>query len=217
MARIGSHSWPARITPTVRASLLALAAATGVHLTEPQLDDPDFDVDAFVARLDPAAARLVAGTLRNSANPTVLRAGYKTNVIPGLAEGEVDGRTLPGPGLAAEFEAVLDELTGPDVEWSYRQRSRALTAPVDAPLFAAMSAALLAHDPGAQVVPFSMTGGTDAKQFSELGLQAYGFSPLRLPPGFDFQGLFHGVDERVPADALAFGAAVLDDLLSTVG
>ncbi|MEY9836708.1 M20/M25/M40 family metallo-hydrolase [Streptacidiphilus sp. EB103A] len=217
MARIGSHSWPARITPTVRASLLALAAATGVPLTGPQLDDPDFDVDAFVARLDPAAARLVAGTLRNSANPTVLRAGYKTNVIPGLAGGEVDGRTLPGPGLAAEFEAALDELTGPDVEWSYRQQSRALTAPVDAPLFAAMSAALLAHDPGAHVVPFSMTGGTDAKQFAELGLRAYGFSPLRLPPGFDFQGLFHGVDERVPADALAFGAAVLDDLLSTVG
>ncbi len=217
MARIGEHRWPARITPTVRASLLALGAATGVPLTGPELDDPAFDVDAFVARLDPAAARLVAGTLRNSANPTVLRAGYKTNVIPGLAEGEVDGRILPGPGLAGEFEAALDQLTGPDVEWSYRHRSPALMAPVDAPLFTAISTAMLAHDPGAHVVPFSMTGGTDAKSFSELGVQAYGFSPLRLPPGFDFQGLFHGVDERVPAEALAFGATVLDDLLSTVG
>jgi acetylornithine deacetylase/succinyl-diaminopimelate desuccinylase-like protein len=62
-----------------------------------------------------------------------------------------------------------------------------------------------------------MTGGTDAKQFSELGINAYGFSPLLLPPGYDFQGLFHGVDERVPTDALRFGAAVLDDFLSVLG
>ncbi|MHA6764883.1 M20/M25/M40 family metallo-hydrolase [Streptacidiphilus sp. PAMC 29251] len=217
MARIGEHEWPVRITPTVRAALLALGAATGVPLSVREVDDPAFDVDAYVARLDPAAARLVAATLRNSANPTVLQAGYKTNVIPGLATGHVDGRTLPGEGPAAEFEATLDKLTGADVDWDYLHRSGALTAPVDAPIFAAMRDAVLAHDPGAAVVPFSMTGGTDAKQFSQLGIHGYGFSPLRLPPGFDFQGLFHGVDERVPADALRFGAAVLDDFLSTLG
>ncbi|MEY9964023.1 acetylornithine deacetylase/succinyl-diaminopimelate desuccinylase-like protein [Streptacidiphilus sp. MAP12-16] len=217
MARIGEYEWPVRITPTVRASLLALGEATGLPLSAREVDDPGFDADGYVARLDPAAVKLVAAAIRNSANPTVLQAGYKTNVIPGLAVGEVDGRTLPGAGSVAEFEAVLDELTGPDVEWSYLHGTTALTAPVDAPIFAAMRAALLAHDPGASVVPFSMTGGTDAKQFSELGIAGYGFSPLRLPPGFDFQGLFHGVDERVPVDALHFGAAVLDDFLSTVG
>ncbi|MEZ0090125.1 M20/M25/M40 family metallo-hydrolase [Streptacidiphilus sp. EB129] len=217
MTRIGEHRWPVRITPTVRAGLLALATATGTALSEAELDDPSFDVDSYLARLDPVAAQFVAGTVRNSANPTVLRAGYKTNVIPGLAEGEVDGRTLPGPGLAEEFEAVLDELTGPDVDWAYQHRSQALTAPVDAAIFAAMRDAVLAHDPGAHVVPFSMTGGTDAKQFAQLGIAGYGFSPLRLPPGFDFQGLFHGVDERVPVDALRFGAGVLDDFLRTVG
>ena len=217
MARIGEHRWPVRLTPTVRAALLALGAATGVPLAAAELDDPGFDVDAYVRRLDPAAAKLVAGTLRNSANPTVLQAGYKTNVIPGLATGQVDGRTLPGDGPAAEFEAALDELTGPHVDWDYLHRSTALTAPVDAPIFAAMRDAVLAHDPGAAVVPFSMTGGTDGKQFSQLGIHNYGFSPLRLPPGFDFQGLFHGVDERVPTDALRFGTAVLDDFLSTVG
>ncbi|MFC1411567.1 M20/M25/M40 family metallo-hydrolase [Streptacidiphilus sp. N1-12] len=217
MARIGEHRWPVRITPTVRAALLALGAATGVPLRPDQVDDPGFDVDGYLERLDPAAAKLIAGTLRNSANPTVLQAGYKTNVIPGLATGQVDGRTLPGEGLAAEFEAALDLLTGPDVDWDYLHRSTALTAPVDAPIFAAMRDAVLAHDPGAVVVPYSMTGGTDAKQFSQLGIHGYGFSPLRLPPGYDFQGLFHGVDERVPADALRFGAAVLDDFLSTLG
>jgi acetylornithine deacetylase/succinyl-diaminopimelate desuccinylase-like protein len=215
MARIGEHRWPVRITPTVRAALLAIGAATGVPLSADEVDDPGFDADGFLARLDPAAARLVVATVRNSANPTVLRAGYKTNVIPGLAEGEVDGRTMPG--LGAEFEAALDELTGADVDWSYLHREPALSAPVDAPVFAAMREALLAHDPGAAVVPFCMSGGTDAKQFSRLGITGYGFSPLRLPPGFDFQGLFHGVDERVPADALVFGAAVLDDFLTAVG
>jgi acetylornithine deacetylase/succinyl-diaminopimelate desuccinylase-like protein len=215
MTRIGGHEWPVRITPTVRAALLALAEATGVPLDPAEVDDPAFDADGYLAKLDPAAARLVVATVRNSANPTVLQAGYKTNVIPGLAVGEVDGRTLPG--LAAEFEATLDQLTGPDVDWSYLHRETALTAPVDTPVFAAMRAALLARDPGAAVVPFCMSGGTDAKQFSRLGIAGYGFSPLRLPPGFDFQGLFHGVDERVPADALRFGAAVLDDFLSTAG
>jgi len=215
MTRIGGHEWPVRITPTVRAALLALGGATGVPLTGAELDDPGFDVDGYLAKLDPAAAGLVVASIRNSANPTVLQAGYKTNVIPGLAVGEVDGRTLPG--LGAEFEATMDELTGPDVDWSYLHRETALTAPVDAPLFAAMRAALLAHDPGAAVVPFCMSGGTDAKQFSRLGISGYGFSPLRLPPGYDFQGLFHGVDERVPVDALRFGAAVLDDFLSSVG
>ena len=215
MTRIGWHSWPVRITPTVRAALLALGEATGVPLTPAEVDDPAFDADGYLARLDPAAARLVAASLRNSANPTVLQAGYKTNVIPGLAVGEVDGRTMPG--LAAEFEAALDQLTGPEVDWSYLHRENALVAPVDTAVFAAMRAALLAHDPGATVVPFCMSGGTDAKQFSRLGITGYGFSPLRLPPGYDFQGLFHGVDERVPVDALRFGAAVLDDFLSSVG
>ena len=215
MTRIGEHTWPVRITPTVRAALLALGEATGVSLSAAEVDDPDFDADGFLAALDPAAAKLVVATVRNSSNPTVLQAGYKTNVIPGLAVGEVDGRTMPG--LTEEFEAALDELTGPYVDWSYLHKETALTAPVDSPLFAAMGKALLAHDPGATVVPFSMSGGTDGKQFSRLGIRNYGFSPLRLPPGFDFQGLFHGVDERVPVDALHFGAAVLDDFLSTVG
>ena len=215
MTRIGGHQWPVRITPTVRAALLALGEATGVPLTPAEVDDPAFDADGYLARLDPEAARLVLASLRNSANPTVLQAGYKTNVIPGLALGEVDGRTMPG--LVKEFEAVLDELTGPDVDWSYLHQEDALSAPVDAPVFAAMRDALLARDPGAAVVPYCMSGGTDAKQFARLGVTGYGFSPLLLPPGFDFQGLFHGVDERVPAEALRFGAAVLDDFLSSVG
>jgi acetylornithine deacetylase/succinyl-diaminopimelate desuccinylase-like protein len=213
MTRIGEHRWPLRLTPTVRAALLSLAEITGTPLDLAEPDGPH-GPDAFLAATDPAAAKLVEATLRNSANPTVLTAGYKTNVIPGTAVGRVDGRTLPGPGLAAEFEVALDALTGPDVAWDYQHRTPALEAPVESPTFAGMAEALLAHDPGAHVVPMCMSGGTDAKQFSRLGITGYGFSPLRLPPGFDYQGLFHGVDECVPVDAVEFGTRVLDDFLS---
>jgi acetylornithine deacetylase/succinyl-diaminopimelate desuccinylase-like protein len=210
VARIDAYAWPVRLTPTVRAALTSIGAAVGVAV------DPDatgFDVDAALARLGPAR-RLVDATVRNSANPTMLSAGYKVNVIPRVATGRIDGRVLPG--TEDEFEAALDELTGPAVDWSYHHRSPALSAPVDSPTFAAMSAAVLAEDPGAHVVPVCMAGGTDAKQFSRLGIVGYGFAPLKLPQSFDYHALFHGVDERVTVDALRFGVRVLDRFLSSV-
>jgi len=63
-------------------------------------------------------------------------------------------------------------------------------------------------------VPYLMSGGTDAKSFSLLGIRCFGFAPLRLPPDLDFMSLFHGIDERVPVDALRFGVRVLDRFLS---
>jgi acetylornithine deacetylase/succinyl-diaminopimelate desuccinylase-like protein len=203
IARIGAHEWPLRITPTVRAALTELSALYGA--------EPDFtDVDAMVDRLGPAS-QLVVSTLRNSANPTVLEAGYKVNVIPEHARAEVDGRVVPGG--EAEFAATMDALCGPDVEWDYQHRTEPLTAPVDSPAFAAMRAAVLKFDPEGHPVPICMSGGTDAKQFSRLGITGYGFSPLGLPPGFGYGTLAHGVDERVPVDGLRFGLRVLDDFL----
>jgi acetylornithine deacetylase/succinyl-diaminopimelate desuccinylase-like protein len=207
VARIGEHEWPVRLTPTVKAALRELAALYGV---EADPDAPDFDVDALLGKLGRSAA-LVAPTVRNSANPTMLDAGYKVNVVPGTATAQVDGRMVPGG--EEEFTATLDRLTGPDVDWEFQHREIPLTAPVDSPTFAAMRAALEHFDPDAHVVPYAMSGGTDAKQFSRLGITGYGFSPLRLPEGFDYQALFHGVDERVPVDALHFGVRVLDRFL----
>ncbi|MEH0548113.1 M20/M25/M40 family metallo-hydrolase [Streptomyces sp. B21-105] len=205
VTRIGEHAWPLRLTPTVRAALTELAALYGI---ETDLSD----VDALLEKLGPAAA-LVEATVRNSANPTMLDAGYKLNVIPGTAVGYVDGRYLPGG--EEEFRATLDALTGPDVDWEFAHREVALQAPVDAPLFAQMRAAVQEFAPEGHVVPYCMSGGTDAKQFSRLGITGYGFAPLRLPPGLDYQALFHGVDERVPVEALHFGVRVLDRLLRT--
>jgi acetylornithine deacetylase/succinyl-diaminopimelate desuccinylase-like protein len=137
----------------------------------------------------------------------MLAAGYKVNVIPAEATACVDGRVLPG--CDEEFAALLDELTGPDVSWEYLHREIALEAPADAPVVGAMAAALLAEDPGGTVVPYCMSGGTDAKQFSRLGIAGYGFTPLQLPPDFDYYEMFHGVDERVPVAALEFAVRVV--------
>lgn len=217
VARIGAHEWPVRLTPTVRAALARLAELYAVEMAADaphfDVDAPNFDVDALLGRLG-AAAKLVEPTVRNSANPTMLSAGYKVNVIPGSAVAYVDGRVLPEG--EAEFRTTMDELTGPGVSWDYDHREVALQAPVDSPTYGAMRAAIERFDPDGHVVPYCMSGGTDAKQFSRLGITGYGFSPLKLPEGFDYQALFHGVDERVPVEGLHFGVRVLDHFLRTV-
>ncbi|WP_017617167.1 M20/M25/M40 family metallo-hydrolase, partial [Nocardiopsis gilva] len=214
VARIQAHQWPVRLTPVTRAAITEIAAAVGIKV---DLDAPDFDperdLDTLLERLGPAA-NLLRPTVRNSTNPTMLEAGYKVNVIPETATAGVDGRVLPG--AEDEFRATLDRLTGPRVEWDYHHRSVPLMAPVESPTYAAMRSALLAHDPDAHVVPVCLSGGTDAKQFSALGISGYGFTPLRLPPELNYAALFHGVDERVPVDALRFGARVMDRFLTTV-
>jgi acetylornithine deacetylase/succinyl-diaminopimelate desuccinylase-like protein len=196
VARIGAYQWPERLIPTVRAAIETIAAATGAEPEPGALG---------------SAAALVAGTIRNSANPTMLSAGYKLNVIPGEATGYVDGRVLPG--CQDEFAATLDELTGPDVSWEYAHAEPPVQAPLDGPLMAAMIAALLATDPGGIVVPYCMTGGTDAKQFARLGMTCYGFTPLVLPPGYDYHAMFHGTDERIPLAALESGVRIVDHFL----
>ena len=197
VTRIGSYEWPVRLIPTVRAAIDAIAAAVGAS--------------AEVGALGSADA-LVAGTVRNSANPTMLSAGYKVNVIPGEAVAYVDGRVLPG--YESEFAATMDELTGVDVGWEYVHSEVPLEAPLDTPLVAAMRRALLAEDPGAVVVPYCMTGGTDAKQFARLGMRCYGFTPLVLPAGYDYYAMFHGVDERIPVSALEAGVRIMDAFLT---
>ncbi|MFJ7204948.1 M20/M25/M40 family metallo-hydrolase [Streptomyces sp. NPDC098789] len=210
VARIGAHEWPVRITDTVAACLTELAAHQGMSV-DPKA--PGFDLDALLDQLGPVRM-LVEGTLRNSANPSMLEAGYKVNVIPGRATAYIDGRMLPGG--EAEFHATLDALTGPDVAWEFHHREVALQAPVHGRTFAVLREAVEHFDPEGRVVPFCMAGGTDAKQFSRLGITGYGYSPLKLPPGFDYWSLFHGVDERVPVEALHFGVKVLDRALRTL-
>lgn len=205
VARIGEHRWPVRWTPTVRAFLDRMSVELGAPL------DPD-DPDALVAQLG-SLGRMVGATLRNTATPTMLEAGYKVNVVPQTASAHVDGRFLAG--AEDELLATIDELLGPQVRRETVLHDVALEAPYDADLVGAMTAALQAEDPGCETVPYCLSGGTDNKALSRLGIQGYGFSPLQLPPDLDFPALFHGVDERVPVDGLRFGARVLARFLQS--
>ena len=209
VARIGRHAWPLQLTPTVRALLEGVADLTGLPFDP---EDPGA-VDALVDALGAGPARFVGATLRHSTNPTRLAAGYKENVVPGSATAAVDGRFLPG--LSEEFDATVAELAGPHVRIEDVVRDTGLEVPFEGGLVDAMVAAVLAEDPGAHVLPYMLSGGTDNKSMSRLGMAGYGFAPLRLPADLDFAGMFHGVDERVPVDALRFGTRVLDRLLTT--
>lgn len=204
--RLAAHSWPVRLTPAVRAFLEVAGPALGIEIDLS-------DIDATLRRLGPAA-KIVENTVRNSTTPTVLSAGYKVNVIPGVAQAEVDTRVLPG--TEEELLAEVDRLIGPDVRREFITRQPAVQAPVASPWFTAMASALEAADPGALVVPFCMGGGTDAKAFAQLGMDCFGFAPLWLPEGFDLRLMAHGVDERVPVEGLRFGVNVLDHFLSRV-
>ncbi|MPZ80602.1 MAG: M20/M25/M40 family metallo-hydrolase [Actinophytocola sp.] len=205
VARLGAHQFPVVVTDSVRAFLESMTALTGLEFDED-------DLPGSVAKLGPFA-RVVGATLRDTANPTMLTAGYKANVIPSVAEAVVDCRVLPGRETA--FERELDEILGPDVEREWVTHLPSVETTFDGALVDAMTAAVQSEDPGARTMPYVLSGGTDAKAFHTLGIRCFGFAPLRLPPDLDFTALFHGVDERVPVDAVRFGTRVLDRFLRT--
>ncbi len=205
VARIGTYEWPHKITDAQRAFLGAVSEAFDIQL------DPD-RAEETLAKLG-SIARMVGATMSNTANPTMLQAGYKHNVIPGRATAAIDGRFVPGG--RDEFFATIDELIGDRVRYEVATENVAVETEFSGALVQAMQACLVAEDPGARAVPYLMSGGTDAKAWTKLGIRCFGFAPLRLPPDLDFVGMFHGVDERVPTESLEFGARVLDRFLTS--
>ncbi|AWS47038.1 M20/M25/M40 family metallo-hydrolase [Streptosporangium sp. 'caverna'] len=206
VARIGSYEWPLTLTPTVHRFLSEVADAFGLPF-DPENPAPIIDAIGPLAKF-------VGATLHHTANPSMLSAGYKANVIPGQASAVVDGRFLPG--LEDDFFATVDKLLGPNVRREQLVHDIALETTFDGPLVETMISVLKEEDPTARVVPYCLSGGTDNKTFfADLNIRGFGFVPLRLPAEMDFAGMFHGVDERVPVDALQFGTRVLDRLLMT--
>ncbi|HYI51200.1 MAG TPA: M20/M25/M40 family metallo-hydrolase [Microbacterium sp.] len=203
VAALGRTEWPVRLTATTGAMLAGLRELA---------DSDEVDPDVLAVSTGPAEG-FIRSTLRTTTNPTGLAAGYKHNVIPDVAEALIDVRTLPG----TEDEALADirRIVGDDIEVEIVVRDIGLEVPFEGDLVDAMIAALGRADPGVPVIPYLMGGGTDNKALAGLGIDGYGFAPLRLPADLDFTGMFHGVDERVPLDALLFGQRVLTDLLRT--
>ena len=203
VAKIGRFNWPQRYTQTVKILFKKIAQATG----KPYNED---DLRPLLTEIGPTA-RMIGATLQNTANPTMLDAGYKANVIPGSASAVIDGRFLPG--YEDELNETIRSIIGPNITIETISRDIALEVEFEGDLVEAMCNAIMRHDPEGIPVPYLMSGGTDNKALSELGIVGYGFSPLKLPADLDFMALFHGVDERVPISGLEFGVNVLADFL----
>jgi len=203
VAKIGRFEWPQRYTSTVKTLFKKIADATGKRYDEN-------DLRPLLKEIGPTA-RMIGATLQNTANPTMLDAGYKANVIPGSATAVIDGRFLPG--YEEELNSTIRSIIGPDIAIETISRDIALEVSFEGDLVDAMCEAILEFDPEGIPVPYLMSGGTDNKALSELGIVGYGFSPLKLPADLDFMALFHGVDERVPISGLEFGVKVLENFL----
>jgi acetylornithine deacetylase/succinyl-diaminopimelate desuccinylase-like protein len=199
---IGELDWPVQLTTTTAALLTELRTLLG----QPADADPR-DVIAATG----TAAGFLQATLRVTSNPTALDAGYKHNVIPDRASALVDAR--PFAGQEDEVLARIRETVGDGIEVEVLHHDIGLEVPFGGALVDEMVAALHRADPGAPVLPYLMSGGTDNKALAKLGITGYGFAPLQLTPDLDFPAMFHGIDERVPLSALAFGRRVLGDLL----
>jgi len=203
VAKIGNYEWPQRYSKTVKAFFKRIAEASGKPYDETDLR-PLLKEIGF-------ASSMIGATLQNTANPTMLEAGYKANVIPGSASAVVDGRFIPG--FEDELNATIKQLIGEHVTVETITRDKALEVPFEGDLVDAMCNALIKDDSVAIPVPYVMSGGTDNKALADLGIIGYGFSPLKLDENFNFMAMFHGVDERVPVEGLVFGARVLKDFL----
>ena len=206
LARIGRHQWPTQLPDATRKFLTKAAEALNV-----EFDPDDPNGPASIIKELGGMSKMIGATTQHTANPTGLKAGYKVNVIPQTAEAELDGRYLPG--REKEFFTTLDQLLGQAVSRDFIHHDIAVETTADGHLWDAMATALSAEDPEATVVPYCLSAGTDAKWFNKIGIRCFGFSPLKLPPGLDFSGMFHGVDERVPVTGLQFGVRVLDRFL----
>ncbi len=206
MHRIGEYAWPLDITPTAEHLLRGAADILGL-----EYEPTEERVAQIIDGLGPVA-KMIAAAVRNTSNPTMLQAGYKTNVIPDQATGFVDTRYLPGQ--QEEVLRKVEELAGPNVKVEPYIEERALEVPFEAPLVDKMIAALRTADPEAAVLPYPLMGGTDNKHLAELGIAGYGFAPLKLPSDLDFTALFHGIDERVPIESLTVGTAVMERFLA---
>lgn len=205
MTRIGGHSWPVELSPTTERLLRGAADILGV-----EFEATEERINEIVAGFGPVS-RMIEASLRNTSNPTMLSAGYKTNVIPDDAGGVVDTRFLVG-----QQEQVLrqvEELAGVNVKVESYITERAIDLPFDVPIVDRMIDALHTIDPDAAVLPYSMMGGTDNKHLASIGVAGYGFAPLKLPADLDFSSLFHGIDERVPIDSLEVGTDVMEQFL----
>jgi len=159
-----------------------------------------------------SAGPLFQPMLANTVSPTILRAGYKDNVIPGEATIVLDGRTLPGEDPES-FMAELREIVGPEPTFELIKTAPPAETSPNTPLFELIKETIEAADPGSRAIPWMIPGATDNKFYSKLGAACYGFSPVRLEPHMPFGSLYHGNDERLPIEGFNWGLKVYAEVV----
>jgi acetylornithine deacetylase/succinyl-diaminopimelate desuccinylase-like protein len=212
LSRLDRKRLPVHVTPVARrmietiASELPLPMATPLRaLLRPALTDRVLGVlGERGAPFDPL--------LHNTVNATVVHGGDKVNVVPSEVELLLDGRLLPGQS-PKDLLRELRSLLGDDVEVEVELNDPGTGEP-DMALWDVLAGSLHAEDPGATVVPFLMPGVSDARFFARLGIQTYGFLPMRLPSDLNFMSLIHAADERIPVDAVEFGTRAIERVLA---
>jgi acetylornithine deacetylase/succinyl-diaminopimelate desuccinylase-like protein len=211
LAKLDAGRLPVHVTPVARAQIEGMADA----LPRPQslvlrsLLDPRLAELTLRAPLE--QLRPLDRILRNTVTPTIVRGGEKINVIPSSVDLELDGRALPG----FSPEDVIREihaLVGPELELEL-VRHDPYPAEPDLSQLPVLGAILRELDANAIPVPMLQAGVTDGRFFARIGIQTYGFLPVNLPDGFEFLKVVHAADERVPADAIRFGAEAVGRML----
>ena len=211
IARLGKNGLPRHASNSVEEFVGALAS----HLPAPvrplvkTLGNPTLGPAVLRLIPDPSVRRAFAALLANTASPTVVRAGNKTNVIPGVAEAEIDGRILPGQ-TQRDFLRELQAVLGENIELEViHALPPVVTEPKESSLYTIIHDVMTERAPGMPMVPFVLQGFTDAKAFTSIGAKWYGFAPVKLPPNLRFADMFHGHNERIPVDGLAWGTETL--------
>lgn len=215
LRRLDKKRLPVHITPAARLMFDAVASASGgvKKLVLGQLTNPLFTnmvLDAMGEH-----SRPFDPLLHNTVSPTVLHGSSKINVIPSEVSIGLDGRLLPGYS-PDDLISELTGIVGHDVEIEVIRYDPGPAEP-DMGLFDLLADILRQADPDGIPVPFLMSGVTDARFFARLGIQTYGFVPMQLPRDFDFIQVIHGVDERIPVEAIGFGANAIYQLLRRFG
>lgn len=216
LTALDSRSFPVHIAPATRLMLEAIARHTeGVTAfgVRRLLDERTAGVTSKLFRSQ--FGRLDA-LLRNTVSPTVVRGGDATNVIPAVVELRLDGRMLP-TSTPERFLAELRAVVGDQCEIGYATEWTAPPPDLDLSVYPLLKNILTGMRPGVVPVPYMQSGATDGRVFAELGIQTYGFTPMPLPEGFSFERTVHGSDERIPVDALDFGARAIYELLRRYG
>lgn len=217
LSRLERRRLPVHVTPITRLMVETLASASPRvqatmlrQLLKPAFTDRVLDLlGEQVETFDPL--------LHNTVNATIVRGGEKSNVIPSEVVIELDGRMLPG-FTQEQMLAELRQFAGPDVEFEAIYPPE--PGPSDTPdmgLFGALADILREGDPGGIPMPYMLAAVTDARFFARIGIQTYGFLPMRLPKGWSFTQLIHAADERIPVEAVAFGAEAIYEVLQRFG